>query len=77
MEFERWNREIFDAFRRVPWEPVPGISGETELKVRVVIPGKNDEVTSAVKTMLPGELGSRGTISRSTASPWDVQDAGQ
>merc|ERR1712240_708375 len=48
-ENERWNAERFNKFVGVPWEPVPGRSGDIEIKSKVRLPNETDELTKPVR----------------------------
>ena len=48
-ENERWNVERFNQFVGVPWEPVPGRSGDIEIKSKVRLPTEPDELTKPVR----------------------------
>ena len=51
---ERWDPEIINNFKGVPWEPIPGVSG-SEIRTRVIIEVRDpDEVSEpAARTWQP------------------------
>ena len=46
---DRWDKEMFSRFKGVPWEPVPGRSGEIELKCKVSLPMLEEAITKSVQ----------------------------
>jgi hypothetical protein len=45
---DRWNKEMFNKAKGVPWQPDPN-SKTHEIKTRVVIPRESEEITKAQK----------------------------
>ncbi len=45
----RWNREDFDTFRGVPWEPYPGAGGGCDVRSKVRLPVDPAVFTEIVK----------------------------
>ena len=46
---DRWDREMFNKFKGVPWEPVPGQSGDIELKSKIKLPMLEEAITQGIQ----------------------------